>query len=337
MKAFVTGATGFLGSAIAQRLLAEGMEVHALARPSSDRYRLAGLPITWHIGDVTKPETLHGLFADMDYVIHAAGLLGRAGISEQTYLRYNAEGTRHVLEEIGARGNGRLRLIHISSAGVLGPVRSPHKSHNPHVPQPMDESSPLAPSNSYERSKALAEQYARQFAHAGLPVIIVRPEFVYGPGDTHVLGLFQAIQRGVFFYIGNGLNTCHPTYIDDTVDGLLCCLHNGRPAETYHITGPRALTFRELAETIAVALDVRPPRWRVPVRLAWGGAALLEAVGKLVKRSVPLSRTGVAFFSEYRHSTSTKAADELGFVPQVDLEEGVGRTVAWYREKGLLS
>jgi dihydroflavonol-4-reductase len=193
MKAFVTGATGFLGSAIVQRLLAEGMEVHALARPSSDRYRLAGQPITWHIGDITKPETLYGLFADMDYVIHAAGLLGRAGISEKTYLRYNAEGTRHVLEEVKQRGSGRLRLVHISSAGVLGPAR------NPHVPQPMDESSPLAPSNSYERSKALAEQYARQFARAGLPVVIVRPEFVYGPGDTHVLGLFQAIQRGVFF------------------------------------------------------------------------------------------------------------------------------------------
>lgn len=330
MKAFVTGATGFLGSAIAQRLVSEGMEVHALARPSSDPYRLAGLPITWHSGDITRPETLQGLFADMDWVVHAAGLLGRAGISEETYLRYNAEGTRHVLEEAKQRGNGRLRVIHLSSFGVLGPVR------NPQAPEPMDESSPLAPSNAYERSKAVAEQYAYQYAGEGLPVVIVRPEFVYGPGDTHVLGLFQAIQRGMFFYIGHGLNTCHPTYIEDAVEGITCCLYNGRAGEIYHITGPRALTFRELAETIAAALDVRPPRRRVPVSLAWGGAALLEAVGKLVKRPVPLSRTGVAFFSEYRRSTSTKAASELGFVPQVDLEEGIGRTVAWYREKGLL-
>ena len=203
-------------------------------------------------------------------------------------------------------------------------------------PSSFDESSPLAPSNAYERSKALAETYAAELARGGLPLVIARPEFIYGPGDVHVLGLFRAIQRGVFFYIGNGENTCHPTYVDDMVDGLLACLRRGALGGVYHIAGPRPLPFRELAETIAAALGVPPPRWRVPRPLAWLGAAGLEAAGKLAGRDVPLSRTGVAFFSENRRSTYARAERELGFTPQVKLPEGVGRTVRWYREQGLL-
>lgn len=335
MKAVITGATGFLGGALARRLVAEGIEVHALAQPGSDRRRLADCPITWHDGDITAPETLTEVFDDADWVIHAAGMLGRAGVSETTYRRINAEGARNVLAAVAVSlAAGRLpeglRVLHISSAGVLGPL--PRRGSGVDV----DESVPLAPSNAYERSKAQAENYAREFILAGLPVIVARPEFVYGPGDVHVLGLFRAIQRGAFFYIGDGRNTCHPTYIDDLVDGLLLCLRVGRPGETYQITGPRPVTFRELAETIARELGVRPPRWRVPRPVAWTGALGLEAVGKVTGRTAPLSRTGVAFFSESRRSTYAKAHRDLGYTPRVELAEGVARSVAWYRAEGLL-
>jgi nucleoside-diphosphate-sugar epimerase len=150
------------------------------------------------------------------------------------------------------------------------------------------------------------------------------------------LGLFRAIRRGIFFYIGDGGNTCHPTYVDDMVDGLLACLRRGAVGGVYHIAGPRPLPFRELAETIAAELGVPPPRRRMPVPLAWLGAAGLEAAGKLTGRDVPLSRTGVAFFSENRRSTYARAERELGFTPQVELQEGVARTVAWYRAEELI-
>jgi nucleoside-diphosphate-sugar epimerase len=360
MKVVLTGATGFVGGALARRLAAEGVELHALTLPGSDRSRLAGVPVTFHSGDITTGEGLDGLFDSATWVIHAAGMLGRAGVSEATYRRVNAEGARHVLAAADAawragRTAADLRVLHVSSAGVLGPVTSKkatsgerratgedalnsslvtrHSSLAPHTP---DETWPHAPSNAYERSKALGEQYAAELAAAGLPVVIARPEFIYGPGDVHVLGLFRAIQRGVFFYIGDGENTCHPTYVDDMVDGLLACLRRGAVGGVYHIAGPRPLPFRELAETIAAALGAKPPRWRVPVPLAWLGAAGLEAAGKLAGRDVPLSRTGVAFFSENRRSTYAKAERELGFTPRVELPEGVERTVGWYREEGLL-
>ncbi len=340
MKVVLTGATGFVGGALARRLAAEGAELHALTLPGSDRARLAGVPVTFHSGDITTPAGLDGLFDGATWVIHAAGMLGRAGVSQATYNRINAEGVGHVLAAVEqAHKQGRtaddLRVLHVSSAGVLGPVVG-RVGNPPYNHDALDETSPLAPSNAYERSKALGEEVAAGFARDGLPLVIARPEFIYGPGDVHVLGLFRAIQRGVFFYIGDGENTCHPTYVDDMVDGLLACLRRGAPGGVYHIAGPRPLPFRELAETIAATLGAKPPRWRVPVPLAWLGAAGLEAAGKLTGRDVPLSRTGVAFFSENRRSTYVKAERELGFTPKVELREGVARTVGWYREEGLL-
>jgi len=349
MKAVLTGATGFIGGAVARRLAAEGVDGHALTRPGADRTRLAGLPVVFHDGDFTDPAGLVGLFDGATWVIHAAGMLGRAGVSEAEYRRVNAEGARAFLAAAAeayraGRTAADLRVLHVSTAGVLGArMKDEGGGMNPGTPAPdsafiLQPSSfeTLAPSNAYERSKALAEGYAAALAAAGLPLVIARPEFIYGPGDRHVLGLFRAIQRGQFFYIGDGNNTCHPTYVDDLVDGLLACLRAGAPGGVYTIAGPRTLTFRELAETIAAELGVRPPRWRVPRRLAWLGAAGLEGVGRLTGRGVPLSRDGVAFFSESRGSSIARARAELGYAPRVDLREGVARTVGWYRAEGLL-
>lgn len=330
----MTGATGFLGGALARRLLAEGHAVRALLRPNATRDALPE-GIEWISGDLDDTAALRELVAGADQVIHAAGMLGAFGVSEETYRRVNAEGTRHVLAATAeALAGGRLgpdaRVLHVGSAGVLGPIRGRAEGFF------FDETMPLAPSNAYERSKALAESYAREFALAGLPVVIVRPEFVYGPGDRHVMGLFGAVQRGVFFYIGGGHNHCHPTYVDDAVAGILACLRRGRAGQIYQVAGPRSVSFRELAGTIAAELGVRPPRWSLPRSLAALGAAGLEVVGKITGRSIPLSRTGVAFFSEDRRFTIAKAQRELDYHPRVELQEGIRRTVAWYRDEGLL-
>ena len=263
----ITGATGFLGGALAKRLLAEGHTIRALSRTTGHDDFPSG--VEWITGDLADPASLSALVTGADRIIHAAGILGEFGIREEDYRQINAEGTRQVLAATtAALVDGRLgpeaRVLHVGSAGILGPIRGRADGFR------FDETMPFAPSNAYERSKALAESYAREFALAGLPVVIVRPEFVYGPGDRHVLGLFRAIERGMFFYVGSGNNHCHPTYIDDAVEGMVAGLQTGRVGQAYQIAGPRSVSFRELAETIAAALGVPPPRgwepayWKSP-------------------------------------------------------------------------
>ena len=322
---FLTGATGFVGGAIARALVHQGAEVHALARPGADRGRVKELPIVWHEGDIDNPLELNGVLSRVRYVIHAAGRLGEAGVSEDVYRRTNAEGTRNVLA-LAMAGSNIMRVLHVSSPGVLGPIAGVAAS----------EDAPLAPSNPYERSKAAAEEVAHEFFDRGLPVVIVRPEFIYGPGDQHVLGLFQAVRRGYFFYIDGGRHFCHPTFIEDAVSGILSCLNGGEPGQTYHVTGPRPVTFRELAETIASALGVRPPRLNMPRWLAFVAANGLEVSGKLLRRKAPLTRTAVAFFSEDRRFSWQKAQQELGYTPQHDIASGISQTLRWYRTRGLL-
>jgi nucleoside-diphosphate-sugar epimerase len=320
----ITGITGFVGGALARAVVAEGRKVAGLVRPTSDTIPIADLDIEWVAGDVTNPQSLERVFKAGDWVIHAAGMLGQSGIAEPLYHQLHVEGTGHVLAAAAAAGVGR--VLYVSSPGVLGPIEG----------EAADEAAPLAPSNPYERSKAAAEKMALDFAARGLLVMIARPEFVYGPGDRHVLGLFRAVQRGLFFYIGRGQQVCHPTFIEDAVQGMVLCLEKGRSGEIYHITGPRPVSFREYGQTIADALGVRRPWLMLPKSAAWLGAWSLETAAKLVDKEPPLSRTGVAFFSENRRFSWQKARQELAYRPLVDLSEGVRRTVEWYRRQGLL-
>lgn len=325
MKVMITGITGFVGSSLARTLAAEGAEIFGLARNTANLARLAGLKATVFEADVTVRESLDGIFDWVDYVIHAAGRLGEAGVPEADFHYLHVDGTNNVLAEI-EKLDDPPRVLYVSSPGVLGPISG----------SPADETAVLAPSNAYERSKAAAEMLVQVYINAGLPVVIVRPEFMYGPWDTHVLGLFRAVQQGRFFYIDHGRHTCHPTYIEDGVDGMLRCMRNGRSGEIYHIAGPDCVTFAELATTIAAALDVPPPRHSLPRPLALAGATALEMVTKPLGKKPPLSREGVAFFSEDRCFSWQKAHRELAYTPRFDLKSGVRETVAWYKEEGLL-
>jgi nucleoside-diphosphate-sugar epimerase len=325
MRVFITGATGFLGGALARTLARDGAEVHALARPTADRSALDGVAITWHEGDVTVPASLSEAMAGAAWIIHAAGRLGQAGVPEEVYHRLHVDGARNVMAAALATGS-QPRVLHVSSAGVLGPTTR----------SPATEDAPYGPTNPYERSKAAAEQVALEFASRGLPVVICRPGFVYGPGDRHVLGLFQAVRRGRFFFIDGGRHFCHPTFVADAVAGMLLCLRSGRSGAIYHIAGPRPVTFRELGETIATALSVGRPWMSVPRWTAMLGAIGFEVLGRVSRREPPLSRTGVAFFSEDRLYSWQRAHEELGFTPEYDLAAGVACTIAWYRQQGWL-
>jgi nucleoside-diphosphate-sugar epimerase len=242
------------------------------------------------------------------------------------FQRLHVDGTANVLR--AAREAGVGRVVHVSSPGVLGPVPN----------GPADEDAPYHPTNAYERSKAAAERAALALSsQIGLPLVVVRPEFVYGPGDRHVLRLLQAIARSRFFYIGDGGALCHPTYVDDASRGIVDAGERGAAGRIYHFAGPRAVTIRELAETFARAMGAPPPRVRLPRALVHGLALALDEVTRGTRLRPPLTMSAYDFFTMDRQFSWARARSELGWSPEVELLDGAARAVRWYRERKMLS
>lgn len=321
----ITGGTGFLGSHLARMLCQAGRSVRILARPTSDLWRLKDLDVEIVLGDVLLPNTLPEAMDGVKTVYHLAGMLGGAPVPNAAYRDLHVNGTLNVL--VTAQANGVKRFVHVSSPGVLGPIKDP----------PADETWPHAPSNIYETSKSEGEKLAMTFAQRmGLSLTVVRPEFVYGPGDTHVLNLFRAIQKRRFFYIGSGQNCVHPTFVDDAVQGIALCETAGQPGRVYHIAGAEAVTICQLATTIAEALGVAATRLHVPRLLARAAVFGFELAALFLPIRLPLSRSAFNFFTETRAFSIARAQAELGYQVEVPLVEGVRRTVAWYQEHGLL-
>jgi nucleoside-diphosphate-sugar epimerase len=315
-RILITGGTGFIGNALAHALADQGAEVHVIARRVT-RTACTHSSVVYHTTDVTDPGSLAPATDGFTHIIHAAGLLGRPGIPAQTYWAINVSGTRNVMSA-ALRAGGNVRVLHVSTTGVLGPAK-----------QELYENSPCRPKNVYESSKAAAENIVREFVARGLPVVIARPALVYGPGDQHVLKLFQAIKNCRFVHINAGRHFCQPTFIADTVAGLLLCLQKGQAGETFHIAGP-TVTFREFVASTAAEVGVRVPRLSIPRSLALCAAQIFEVAARATGRIPTITRAAVRFFSEDRVVSCSKAQRELGYAPRYDLATGIAETIRWY-------
>ncbi len=330
MKALVVGGTGFIGRRIVDGLLGKGLDVRITVRRKGPGAQNPAVDprVECAYADVLDHDSLHECVKGVDVVFGCFGLLGRWGIPDSVYRQTNAGGVRNVLQAIPA--SGIRQYIHLSSAGVLGPLANGVVA---------DESFPFAPSNVYEMTKCEAEKEVhRSAAQRCIPFTIIRPEFVYGPGDMHVLGLFRAIGRRRFVLFGSGESLLHPTYIDDLIRGIDLCLFNEKAlGKTFLITGEKPVSVKELARTIADELNVRLPRFRLPIPLALVMANTFEALAGVTGWSDPiLTRARVKFFTENRAFSAGSAQRELGYKPEVDLREGIRRTVHWYKQKGYL-
>ena len=319
----VTGATGFIGSQVVRAALRGGLKVRLLARDPQRAKDLGGVE-PW-TGDLLQPASLEGIARGIEYVVHAAGVLGKWGRPESSLYDVNVQGSLNLLQ--ACRGAGLRRLLHLSAGGVTGPLQA----------HAVDETYPCRPVTVYEKSKLLGEQRVLEQSKAwGIPASVLRPTFTYGPGDPHKLPLFQAIQAGKLVLIGGGGSVLHPVYIDDLVGGILLALERARDGEIYILGGDSPVTKRKLTGAIADALKVRRPAISIPRWLAAAAAAALEMLARRFGFEPILTRSRVSMMSENFGYTIDKARAELGYAPQTSLRDGIRRTVAAYRRDGLL-
>jgi nucleoside-diphosphate-sugar epimerase len=326
MRVALTGASGYTGGRLLEVLRERGDDVRALVRGASvsDRLRRCGAVLVQ--GDLARGESLGRLVEGADAVLHVAAVYRTAGHPDSYYHEVNVGGTERLLEAAAAAGVGR--FVHTSTVGVHGHVEDP----------PADESAPLRPGDIYQATKAEAEALALDFhRRRGLPVAVVRPGAIYGPGETRLLKLFRAIARGRYALVGDGRSYYHPVYVDDLVQGFLLALESeAAVGESFLICGPEYVTQAELAALIARhtggrVLPFHVPAW--PIQLA---ADVVEAVCVPLGIEPPLHRRRVDFWTKSRAFSIEKARRLLGYDPRVHLEEGIARTAASYREAGWL-
>jgi dihydroflavonol-4-reductase len=242
MRVLITGATGFLGSHLCQRLVTQGHQVRILCRPASSLDLLANLPIEKVVGDITDADAVQTAVKNCAYVIHAAASLNYTGADADRQLRVNVDGTRGVVQ--AARAEGVTRLLHVSSVAAIGISADPNL--------PATEDSPFNLENSgwtYHISKHRAEEQVLAEVNRGLDAVIVNPAMICGPsagGYRIAEPMKKALASWVIPYAAGGQCLVH---LDDVVNGIVLALQKGRPGERY-ILGGNNVSFREMSEAV---------------------------------------------------------------------------------------
>jgi len=321
MTTVVTGATGFLGSALTRELIHRQQAVRILARDTQKARQLFGDAVTIIPGDITNTEQVQQAVEGAVTIYHLAGRLYHPSIPTALYQQVHVEGTRTLLKACQDQAQLR-RIVHVSTTGVHGITSD----------VPAAEESPFAPTNAYEATKLEGERLALQsYQQHGLPVTVARPGLVYGPGDLHLLGFFAAIQKGLFRVIAGGKAFLHPVYIDDLIAALLLCVERPQaPGRSYNIAGKRPVTVYELATAIAHALGKDLQAGSIPLWFANLASDVFALIPGLKGQHAPLTRSRVTFLTHSRMYDISRARAELGYVPSVELEEGLRLTAEWY-------
>lgn len=316
MKVLVTGAAGFIGRCLVEDRLRRGDEVVALDHKAAD-WPAPAEAVVADLGD--RPE-LEAALRGCEVVFHLAAAHLDQSTPAAEYERVNVACVRDLVRL--AKDAGVRRFVHCSTVGVFGHVERP----------PAAEDGPKDPGNVYERSKLRGEEAALEEArNVGLDCVVVRPAWVYGSPCPRTRRLLRLVEKRKFFYFGSGANLRHPIHIDDMLAGFHLASERGPAGAVYNIAGPEVLALRDLIGTIAAALDVRPPRLRIPLWIGWLAGVAGEVCFKPLGKQPPISRRSLAFFRNNNSYSIAAAEADLGFRPGIGVADGMKRVVAELR------
>ena len=327
-KVLVTGASGFVGSAVAKLLAEEGFVVRALVRPESRRGHLAGIDVEFAEGDLRDAASLRRAMADIRYLFHVAADYRLWAPDPSDIMEVNVKGTRALMTE--ALRASVERVVYTSSVATLG-FRPDDV--------PGDETLPLEETEAigaYKRSKVAAERLVEAMvADQGLPAVIVNPSTPIGPRDVRPTPtgriVVEAAAGRIPGFVDTGLNLAH---VDDVAAGHLAALRRGRLGERY-ILGGEDVFFSEMLTQIAGLVGRRAPRWRFPRRLITPLAYASEGIARMTGREPLLTRDGLRMSEHRMFFSSAKAERELGYRAR-SYREGLADAIAWFDEAGYL-
>jgi dihydroflavonol-4-reductase len=313
VKYLITGATGFIGPHLISRLVSEGHFCRCLVRNKSKT-------------DFLKASDIELVEGDMDRILHLAtlGHTSNFTVTDSMFEAINVQGTLNIMQE-GLKAHAS-RIVHCSTVAAMGICHE----------IPATEESLCKPHHAYGRSKLKAEQKVLAMVREqNLPAVIIRFSMVYGPGDPRdVLKLTRMAKKGLFPKIGNRPKLTPLIHVDDAVKGLLLAAEKGRIGDIYLLTNRNSLPFDDLRKILQKALGVRRMPLYVPEWTAIAVASLAENLFPLFGKVPPVSRKNIESTLADRIFSVAKAERELGFYPQVDPEEGLKETVAWYKKHG---
>lgn len=320
----VTGAAGFIGAHLVQRLASLGMEVRAIdLRPSR---KSVGRVRTCQV-DICDRAAVAPLLDGVDTVFHLASLHLEVGADPAAFDAVNVHAAADLVTLAGERGVRR--FVHTSSVGVYGDSGRG---------LPLREDAPKHPDSPYERSKLKGERAVLARAlDTGLDLIVLRPAWVYGPGCPRTGKLLRTLEKRRFFYFGRGDNVRHPLYIDEMIDAyVLAAEVTGLDGRIFNIGGPEIMPLRDMVETFARGAGFPTPTLHLPMSLGYAAGWAAELAFRAAGREPPLSRRSLAFFRSNNAWDVSAARDQLGFEPSIDLEEGVQRTLSGSSEHSVV-
>ncbi len=326
MPVLVTGANGFIGSALVEKLLAGGHAVRCLVRKTSDLTWLRDLPVTCSYADLRDVASLAGAVADAEMVFHLAGVTKAR--DEQGYLQGNYQTTVNLLDACARHAPSGQRFIYVSSQAAAGPSLQG---------VPLTEQDPAQPISLYGEAKWRAEQAVRAYSRDRFATII-RPPSVYGARDRDIHVYFQSVQKGFLLLLGSGTQKISLVHVRDLVNGMMLAAQQEiARGKTYFITGAEDYDWITIGQSVAAALDKRPLIVKVPVWMLNVAAFFSVASAHLRAKPALLNRDKLREMKQPAWLCSSALAQrELGYKPEVSLQQGIAETAQWYRDQGWL-
>ncbi len=326
----VTGATGFIGSHVAERLIKDGWRVRTIVRPTSNTEFIDTLGVEKIVGDLTDPESVGKAMEGADAVVHCAAMVGDWGPVEQ-YRKVNVEALRELLEQAVQRG--LKRFVHISSLGVY--EARDHYGTDESVEPPTEHI------DGYTQTKVEAEKLVLEYhRERGLPAVVLRPGFVYGPRDRTVIPrLLEAIRSGRFRYFGSGEQAMNSIYVGNLVEAVLLALDKDNAVgQVYNLTDDEPTSKKRFVGTLARMAGLPEPTKKIPLWLAKVLANILEWRARRKGATNPplVNKARVKFLGLNLDFSCEKAKRELGYRPRFTFEEGMRQTVEWFRAAGMI-